>query len=62
MLSLMQGTKYAAGSGILDAGTLTVGKDGAFSIDGGVVNVGNSLTVTEAYFKCKFKHHKGWCS
>ena len=43
-----QGTKYAAGSGILDAGTLTVGKDGEFSIDGGVVNVGNSLTVTEA--------------
>ncbi|WP_169726163.1 beta strand repeat-containing protein, partial [Anaerobiospirillum succiniciproducens] len=43
-----QGTKYAAGSGILDAGTLTVGKNGAFSIDGGVVNVGNSLTVTEA--------------
>lgn len=40
------GAKYAAGVGIIEAGTLTVGKEGSFGIDDGVVTVKNALNVT----------------
>ena len=40
------GEKYAAGAGIIEAGNLTVGKEGLFGIDGGVVTVKNTLNVT----------------
>ena len=40
------GEKYAAGIGKLDVGNFTVGKDGTFSIENGVVTVKNALNVT----------------
>ena len=40
------GEKYAAGAGIIEAGNLTVGKEGLFGIEDGVVTVKNTLNVT----------------
>ena len=40
------GEKYAAGIGKLDIGTLTVGNNGTFIIENGVVTVKNAVTVT----------------